>query len=206
MPRPSPLQNRCAPDGSLHAVQARGTLMGNRGGRLHDADGRLGAARWRSRAWICCRLAWRGWWRPVMGDGYTEIFFLDEATALAAGHRPCFLCRRDDALAFAAACARAAGLDRPPRAPEMDRVLHAERLAGPRPARLGDLPAGTIFAADQRFHLRTPDGSLPWTFDGYRWPATQHPSSQEVLPVTLPSVRAALVAGYMLRLHSTANS
>ena len=102
--------------------------MGNRGGRLHRADGTLGAARWRSRAWIACLTEFRGRRREVWGDGYTEIFFLDEATALAAGHRPCFECRRADARAFAAAWGRAAGTA-PPTAPEMDRVLHAERRA-----------------------------------------------------------------------------
>ena len=136
--RPSPLQNRAAPDGSLHAVAARGTLMGNRGGRLHREDGTLGAARWRSRAWICCRLAFRDRHRAVMGAGYTEIFFLDEATALAAGHRPCFECRRADARAFAALGPGGAV----PRAPAMDRTLHAERLAPPQTLAFGALPQG----------------------------------------------------------------
>ena len=92
--RPAALQNRVAPDGSLHAVPDRGTLMGNRGGRLHDAHGRLGRARWRSKAWIACRLTFRGRKRAVWDASYSELFFLDEATALAAGHRPCFECRR----------------------------------------------------------------------------------------------------------------
>jgi len=84
--RPRPLQNRVAPDGALHSVAARGLLMGNRGGRLHDATQRLSRARWRSRAWIACEIDFRGRHRTVMGAGYTELFFLDEATALAAGH------------------------------------------------------------------------------------------------------------------------
>ena len=113
-PRPSPLQNRVAPDGSLHAVPERGLLMGNRGGRLHRPDGTLGRARWRSRAWIACLTEFRGRHRAVMGDGYTELFFLDEATALAAGHRPCFECRRAAARAFAAAWGHA-GAARAPR-------------------------------------------------------------------------------------------
>ena len=83
--RPSPLQNRVAPDGSLHAVPERGLLMGNRGGRLHREGGTLGRARWRSRAWICCRLAFRDRHREVMGAGYTELFFLDARGISIAG-------------------------------------------------------------------------------------------------------------------------
>src|SRR5690606_16396719 len=146
--RPSPLQNRVAPDGSLNAVAARGTLMGNRGGRLHRADGTLGRARWRSRAWIACLTEFRGRHRAVWGESYSEIFFLDEATALAAGHRPCFECRRAEALAFAAAWGEPA-----PRAGEMDAVLHAERLGPRQRVAFGALPAGAIFAAAEGFHL-----------------------------------------------------
>ena len=167
MRRPSPLQNRSAPDGTLHAVAARGTLMGNRGGRLHRADGTLGAARWRSHAWIACLTAFRGRQRTVWGDSYSEIFFLDEATALAAGHRPCFECRRADALAFADAWGRAAGTG-PPSAPAMDRVLHAERIAQHEPVALGALPEAAIFMLHDGFFLRTADGARRWDFAGYR--------------------------------------
>ena len=76
--------------------------MGNRGGRLHDGHRKLGARRWTSKQWICCRLEFNNRHRKVWGDGYTELFFLDEVTALAAGHRPCFECRRQDAEDFAA--------------------------------------------------------------------------------------------------------
>lgn len=203
MPRPSPLQNRVAPDGGLHAVAARGLLMGNRGGRLHRADGTLGAARWRSRAWIACRLDFRGRHRQVMGEGYTEVFFLDEATALAAGHRPCFECRRADARAFAAAWARAAGLPRPSRAGEMDRVLHAERRAPPETVARGALPPGTIFRLDGGFRLCGAGGLLAWSFEGYR-PAADVPADLPVAVVTPASVRAVLAAGYRPGLHPSA--
>src|SRR5262249_29994960 len=116
--------------GIIIADAARGTLMGNRGGRLHDDERRLGPRRWASKAWICCELAFKGWHRQVMGNGYTELFFLDEVTALAAGHRPCFECRRADALAFAEAFGRGIGAETPPRAPGMDVILHGERLSG----------------------------------------------------------------------------
>ena len=95
-----PLQNRVTPGGEIIADPARGTLMGNRG-ILHDAGQRLGVARWRHPHWIYCRLSFKGRRRAVMAPGrYTELFFLDEASALAAGHRPCYECRREDFLRF----------------------------------------------------------------------------------------------------------
>ena len=114
------LQNRVDPRGNLHAVDAKGTLMGNRGGRFHRDDQTLGRRRWAGNRWIACELAFRD--RPprhVWGSSYTELFFLDEVTALAAGHRPCFECRRAEAKAFLG--------DRPLAA--FDRQLHAERKA-----------------------------------------------------------------------------
>ena len=97
-----PLQNRVTPEGEIIATPARGLMMGNRGGRLHRPDKTLTARRWTSRAWIACRLEFNNRHRRVMSpNSYTELFFLDEATALAAGHRPCFECRRQDFMAFA---------------------------------------------------------------------------------------------------------
>src|SRR5882724_6806648 len=125
-----PLQSRVNPFGELFASPARGTLMGNRGGRLHDGKRKLESRRWNSRQWICCKLDFNNRQREVWGDSYTELFFLDEVTAFAAGHRPCFECRRKDAVAFAEAWARARKLPRRPSAPKMDEVLHPERLNG----------------------------------------------------------------------------
>ncbi len=142
--------------------------MGNRGGRLHRPDCSLGAARWRSRAWICCLTDFRDRHRAVMGAGYTEIFFLDEATALAAGHRPCFECRRAAARAFAAAWARADGTA-PPDAATMDRTLHAERLAPRRrPSPSPPCPPARSSPPTPVFFLKTADrtpspGALPAT-------------------------------------------
>ena len=95
-----PLQNRVDPFGELQAVDARGSLMGNRGGRIHREDKTLSARRWASRRWIACVCEFKGRHREVFGAGYTELFFFDEPTALAAGHRPCFECRRPEAEAF----------------------------------------------------------------------------------------------------------
>ena len=122
------LQNRVTPFGDIIATPARGLFMGNRGGRIHDAARRLGRRRWASTQWICCRLHFKDRHRSVWAESYTELFFLDEPTALAAGHRPCFECRRADAMAFAAAWARGGAR---PKAADMDRVLHRERLAAP---------------------------------------------------------------------------
>src|SRR4029450_5546706 len=96
-----PLPNRVSPFGELVASPARGTLMGNRGGRLHDAQRKLTVRRWVTRAWICCRLDFKDRHRDVWSEGYTELFFLDEVTAFAAGHRPCFECRRKNCEQFA---------------------------------------------------------------------------------------------------------
>src|ERR1700733_7595293 len=119
-----PLQNRVSPSGDLIAVPARGLFLGNRGGRIHTDARTLTARRWASRQWICCVLEFRGRQRHVWGRFYTELFFLDEPTAFAAGHRPCFECRRADALAFADAWRVARKLPERPRAEHMDDVLH----------------------------------------------------------------------------------
>src|SRR6185295_14031040 len=121
-----PLQNRVTPFGELIADPARGTLFGNRGGKFHRDDRTLGLRRWASRQWICCVLSFKGRQRDVWGRFYTELFFLDEPTALAAGHRPCFECRRADAQAFASRFP----IKGKPSAPAMDVVLHAQRLNG----------------------------------------------------------------------------
>src|SRR5205814_2777553 len=124
-----PLQNRVTPFGEIVAVPARGTFMGNRG-RLHDAQQRLTRSRWHLKAWIICVLEFEGRHRTVMAPNrYTELFFLDEATALAAGHRPCFECQRRRYNEFRAAWA-AGNLHGPSpvTAGEIDERLHADRL------------------------------------------------------------------------------
>lgn len=198
-----PLQNRVTPFSEIIADPARGGFMGNRG-ILHDPATRtLTGRRWTTRAWITCLCAFNGRRRTLMGPGtYTELFFLDEATALAAGHRPCFECRRADALAFRAAWA--SGGDEPlPRAAEMDAVLHRERVDGgskrrhplPRPA--GALPDGAFVAdADAAFVIAGGE-AFRWSPSGY------HPGDAGPDPVLLtpPSILAALDAGYRPALH-----
>jgi len=200
-----PLQNRVAPDGAICAHAARGLLMGNRGGRLHGPDQRLGTRRWASKAWIACILSFKGRRRAVMGAGYTELFFLDEATALAAGHRPCFECRRAEAVAFGEAWAKAFGLPARPKAGEMDAVLHAERTGQRETVRLGDLPDGSVVEFEHEFALVRDGALFPWSFEGYGAPRSPDPDAR-AKALTPPSVRAVLSAGYRPMLHPSAHS
>ncbi|HEY0302639.1 MAG TPA: hypothetical protein VGC36_14935, partial [Rhizomicrobium sp.] len=160
-----PLQNRVTPFADLIFSPARGLLMGNRGGRLHDAQRKLGARRWASKQWICCKLAFNDRHRAVWGDSYSELFFLDEVTAFAAGHRPCFECRRKDAQAFAAMFPGAH------KAPTMDDVLHGERLSAKAKRlhrrALDELPDGAMIALSGEAHAVRGRHLLRWTPDGY---------------------------------------
>ncbi len=190
------LQNRVEPFGALFANPARGSLMGNRGGRLHDRHRKLGARRWTSKQWICCRLEFNNRRRKVWGDSYSELFFLDEVTALAAGHRPCFECRRRDAEFFAALFS---GKRKRATAPAMDEVLHAERLDGKTKRvhrrKIDTLPDGAMIAlAGEAFALR---GArlLRWTPSGYA-KARPRPHAIDVDVLTPPSILTVLSRGY----------
>ena len=202
-----PLQNRVSPFGALFADPARGTLMGNRGGRIHRDDRMLSHRRWSSRQWICCVLDFKERHRKVWGEGYTELFFLDEVTALAAGHRPCFECRRADALSFAESWAKAERLSRRPSAPDMDRVLHAQRLDGRdrrlHRADLGELPDGACIARGDEAWMVRGDRLLRWRPAGYR-EAIVNPRHGEAALLTPPAIVAALAAGYRPRWHASA--
>jgi hypothetical protein len=204
-----PLQNRVTPTGEIVADPARGTLMGNRG-CLHRADRTLGVSRWRSKMWICCVLQWRDVRRDVMPPGrWTALFFLDEATALAAGHRPCGYCRRTAHASFGEAWRRAAGLAQAPRAGEIDARLHAERVdprtrrQRTRPAQAGDLPDGAIARHNGACGLLAGGHFLPWTPRGYLAPVTLPPATPVEL-LTPPSTVAAISAGYRPLLHPSA--
>lgn len=207
------LQNRVDPFGTLVATPARGTMFGNRGGRFHDANRRLTHRRWASRQWICCVLEYRGRQREVMApNSYTELFFLDEATAFAAGHRPCFECRRDDARRFRAAFVRGNGhllLEENVSAAAIDRILHDERLAsGGRKrtfkAPLGALPNGTMVVAPEstnRAALLWHGALYPWSFEGYGAPTAAPDVVAAVL--TPRAVVGAFRAGYVPGVHAS---
>lgn len=200
-----PLQNRVDPFGDLIATSARGTMYGNRGGKFHRDDQTLGARRWASRQWICCVLSFKGRRRKVWGPGYTALFFLDEVTALAAGHRPCFECRRTDAKSFAEKWAQTKGSDFP-YVDEMDRVLQAERLDG-RAKRthempLESLPDGAFVARDGIAYAVRGAHLLRWSDRGYAETIARPLGRASVL--TPPSIVAVLRADYRPQWHPSA--
>jgi hypothetical protein len=203
-----PLQNRVTPAGQIVADPARGLMLGNRG-CLHGPGRELGVSRWRSKLWICCVLEWQGVRRDPMPPGrWTALFFLDEATALAAGHRPCAYCRRPDYLSYTEAWRAARDLARRPLAQEMNAVLHGERvdrgrrqLTRPMPA--SDLPDGVMIRAGGVTGLLLGGRLRPWSPGGYAAPAAGGlPGTVEVL--TPPATVAAITAGYRPLVHPSA--
>lgn len=221
---PMPLQNRVDPFGTIVASPARGLFTGNRG-VIHDPDTKtLTRRRWSTPHWIVCALEFND--RPprdVMGrnarapggaprTGWTELFFLDEVTALAAGHRPCFYCRREAAKRYAAAFADTSGTAMP-KVAEIDGRLHAERLAAgatPRPlteTEVRALPDGAVVAFGSKAFAMKDGALLPWSFSGYGAP----PPSCRSLPagatlITPPATVAALRAGYRPIWHDSAGA
>jgi len=208
-----PLQNRVTPEGEIIATPARGRFMGNRG-RLHGPDRNLGASRWTTRAWVTCRLSFNGRRRTLMAPGkYTELFFLDEAVALAAGHRPCGECRREAYAAFRAAWARARG-EAGDTIRQLDRQMHEARV-DPRSRRqirhrrpIGDLPDGVFIAFPERAELEgvwlvSGDRLHLYAPEGYRV-VVERPQGS-VVDVLTPSVTVeVLVASYRPEIHPSA--
>ena len=193
-----PLQNRVTPLGELVADSGRGLVYGNRG-CLHDESGRI-RRRYNGKRWIACRLRFRGWHRsPLLQPGrFTELFFLDEATAFAAGHRPCALCRREDYDRFAAIWRvlhpGQVGAD------AMDAQLHAERVAADRAHQLHEipiahLPDGAFVLDGGGPALVLGDELLTWTPAGYR-ARNPRPARGRVLAITPPSLVAVLRTGW----------
>jgi hypothetical protein len=203
----SPLQNRVTPQGDIIATPHRGMFTGNRG-IIHDpATKTLLTRRWSSNAWLTCVCEFRGRRRKVMGGrSWTELFFLDEATAFAAGHRPCFYCRRDDANIFRAAWEQGNGVSGI-LAPEMDAVLHRERLERgkkrlhPLPTPLPQLPDGTMVQAGTESFLVAQGRALLWSPGGYREAQTE---LSDVMLLTPPSTLRAFATGYRPVLHDSA--
>jgi hypothetical protein len=205
-PNASGRANRVAPDGSTHAVADRGLFWGNRG-RLLNARGEL-ARHSQGRNWLICQLEFKGrrrtQWRP---DRLTELYFLDEPTALAAGHRPCGECRYQDYRRFKAAWARAHP-DAPASAGDIDRRLHTDRLGpdGPRThaAALTSLPDGTLVEHEESFWLVRAEFLHAWTFGGY---AAVRPRSDFPTDIAVRTPRATVAtlrAGYRPTAHPSA--
>jgi len=202
-----PLQNRVTPLGDIIATPERGSFTGNRG-IIHDPQTRtLLKRRWASRAWLICTLHWREVRRSVMATrSWTELFFLDEATALAAGHRPCFFCRRAAAQEFQRSFPPQ-GRGAIPKAHEIDTILHAERLKDRRkrlhaltsPA--AELPDGAMILQNGEPHLMLGGLARPWSFRGYGAPVAPLNGARLVTP---PSTIASMRAGYRPQMHPSA--
>lgn len=207
------LQNRVDPWGKLHAVDARGTLMGNRG-QLHDSQRRIVRSSART-AWVTCTLAFNGRHREVFGPGtYSELFFLDEATALAAGHRPCATCQRQRYDAFKSAWLKTNGArltqESPPMA-DIDKLLAAERTdhqgrKASFDARLGQLPDGTMIEMQGAAWLLWQGKLRRWTFHGYTDTVEALLVQAPVRVLTPSSVVQAIDAGFAPQAHASAHS
>jgi hypothetical protein len=204
-----PLQNRVDPSGTIFATAARGTFLGNRGGAIHDEHRQI-VRPYASRRWITCLLEFKGRKREVMTPGlYTELFFLDEAVALSAGHRPCAECRRTRFNAFRDAWI----FDRPglqrPKADAMDLELHAARIDRRREkvtyrAVLGSLPDGCFVRLDGGSYLVWGDALLLWSPEGYSGRRECAPDCEVAVLTPEPIVRC-LRNGYRPEIHDSAS-
>jgi hypothetical protein len=212
----SPMRNRVTPWGDIVAIEQRGAWLGNRG-ILHEGTD---VVRYhRSQLWITCRLEYRDWrlaqWQP---HHFTVLYFFDEAVSLAAGHRPCALCRRADYDAFRWAWAGRAGAPPPtraglaglPAAKELDRQLHQERIVrGSHRRRLhpmgwSTVPAASFVALDGQPYLVLADSLARWTPQGYR-DQRSRPRTGTAEVITPPSTVAALRGGYRPQLDAGAD-
>ncbi|MFC3456995.1 hypothetical protein [Massilia haematophila] len=199
-----PLQNRVNPEGEICFSPERGSLMGNRG-CLHDDNQRV-VAKTKRDAWVTCLLKFKERQRKLMQPGqYTELFFLDEATALAAGHRPCAECRRERYKAFLAAWPALGA-----RAGDVDVVLKRERVSGHRPSvsMLGNLPDGVMVKENVSglFYLLNEGKARQWTFRGYLGAQDISTLSGSFVILTPASTVEGLKNGYRPEIHFSAHS
>jgi len=204
-----PLQNRVDPFGTIIASAARGTFMGNRGGALHSQKREIVRV-YASRRWITCRLEFKGRRRTVMSPGlYTELFFLDEAVALAAGHRPCAECRRERFNAFRDAWTRS----RPPRegyslrADDIDMELHRARIDRRKSkityqAPLNTLPDGCFVQIECFTYLVRSDALLLWSPEGYV-EKRHRPNDLTVTVLTPEPIVRCIRQGYRPEIHKS---
>lgn len=209
-----PRRNRVDPWGDLHAVAGRGLFTGNRG-CLVDESGAV-ARHHRGSLWITCLTTYRDWRHPLAAPGiWTPLFFLDDAAALAAGHRPCGLCRRDDYRSYRDAVTIATGSTRPVTAVELNRRLAAERLRRGRgldrwrdrrlwTAPVDSLPVGTVIVDDERMpRLLLTDHTMRFSFDGWVEPRPR-PAGGDVAVLTPPTSVTAMLNGFTPVLHPSA--
>ena len=207
-----PLQNRVTPSGQLQAVSARGAWLGNRG-ILHDENKKI-VAPWRHKAWVTCKLDFPGRHRAIFSpNNYSELFFLDEATAFSAGHRPCAECRKDRYNEFKAAwCAanpEVAG-SKPP-ITQIDKKLHSERaIRGGNKVtydeQFKNIPPGTFIDFEDAPHLFWLGQLYPWSHHGYGQPHSAPPESMQVRVLTPASIVATFRHGFKPQVHESARS
>ncbi|HEX5227125.1 MAG TPA: hypothetical protein VFW44_05420 [Bryobacteraceae bacterium] len=194
-----PLQNRVDPFGNIFRTSARGTFMGNRGGALHN-DAREIVRTYKSRRWITCVLEFRGRHRAIMSPGrYTELFFLDEAVAFAAGHRPCAECRHERFKAFQRAWSHNATAD------EIDLDLHAARSGDRHKQPLRSLPNGTFVEIDGCAWLASKSALLLWSPEGYIGKISL-PRDRLVTVLTPRPIVDCFRRGYQPELHPSAQA
>jgi len=199
-------RNRVTPTGAIEAIDQRGLYLGNRGSihRGHEV-----VRPWQVRRWITCALTYKGWRAPMWEPGrWTPLFFWDEAVALAAGHRPCALCRHADFTRWMDGWETATG--ERPKVDPVDRVLHDERVGPDRGKRVhplawSGLPTGAFALVDDMPHLVLEDRLVPWrpTAEAYGAPIAR-PRTGRAIVLTPPSTVAVLASGYDPVLHPTA--
>jgi hypothetical protein len=205
-----PFPNRVDPWGRLHAVAARGTFLGNRG-ILHNRNKEI-VAQWKTKAWITCRLVWKGRRRAIMTPGsYTELFFLDEATAFSAGHRPCAECRRERFREFKTRWIAANSemvIAPEPSAALIDKMLHSQRVrkGGMKvtyEAELGTLPDGTMIEHGGAAYLIWEKRLWQWSFAGYVERKESSSPQRRVRVLTPASLVNMFRAGFRPQVHDS---
>ena len=202
-----PLQNRVDPFGLIHAVPERGSLMGNRGGCFHTDEKALKPTHWKTRQWITCVLEFKTRQRELMSEGsYAELFFLDEVTALAAGHRPCYECRYADAKHFREALVRSGVFRYRPKASDLSDAIAGEIQAVLKGkserehVNSADLPNGAMFTTGSVAYLKWNDLAYAWSFSGYD---TAIELPERVVRLTPHFTCEALTHGYVPTVHDS---
>lgn len=204
-----PLPNGVDPWGQIHPICPSAGWMGNRG-ILHDQTGRI-ITPWQHKSWVICALSFKGRDRkPLMQPHrYSELFFLDEATAFAAGHRPCAECRNSKYREFKTAWRQAKGTEVVSCA-QIDRILHTERATREKGKQtffmlIATLPIGAMFALGGRIYLQSRHGPLLWSPVGYKRPDKLFHGSESVEVLTPPSILDVLRIGYIPQFHESAD-
>jgi hypothetical protein len=205
-----PLPNGVDPWGHIQSTCPSAEFLGNRG-ILHDAEGVITRS-WKNKAWVTCALHYGGRNRkPLMQPGrYSELFFLDEATALSAGHRPCGECRKQDYSRFKAAWfATHTSADMSNAIGVIDETLHHERISITNKKKtfkspIHELPHGAVFEANGNAYLHWHNGPLLWSPSGYEVPGVTFSASAPVDVLTPPSIVSIIRAGYVPQIHGTA--